>query len=328
MKNIYLTVSIIILSGFSLFAQTNLDSGLVAYWPFNGNADDESGNGHDGTLQGGVTLSDDRFGNPESAYTFNGIDGRIDYGLLWSGGNAPSSLTMAAWFNYAQTGNEGKIIYHGWSGEFQLLAIGNTAAAAVHLNSGWYNTHVMISPDTWYFLVATWEQGGQLLLYLDGQPMDTTGVPNKPLDQQPTTYYPSIGSYNQSAGAFFTGMIDDIRVYNRVLTQEEIDSLNNEGISSVEMTNALIPEEFKLNQNYPNPFNPSTTVNFSIPEATFVSLKIFNSLGEEVETLVAEELGGGNYKYDWNAINLPSGIYFYKLQSENFVETKKMILMK
>jgi hypothetical protein len=327
-KNIYLLVSIIILSGFSLFAQTNLDSGLVAYWPFNGNADDESGNGHGGTLQGGVTLSDDRFGNPESAYTFNGIDGRIDYGLLWSGGNAPSSLTMAAWFNYAQTGDEGKIIYHGWTGEFQLLAIGNTAAAAVHLSSGWYNTHVMIASDTWYFLVATWEQGGQLLLYLDGQPMDTTGVPNKPLDQQPTTYYPSIGSYNQSAGAFFTGMIDDIRVYNRVLTQEEIDSLNNEGISSVEMTNALIPEEFKLNQNYPNPFNPSTTVNFSIPEASFVSLKIFNSLGEEVETLVAEELVGGNYKYNWNAVNLPSGIYFYTLIAESFSQTKKMILLK
>jgi hypothetical protein len=327
-KNIYLLVSIIILSGFSLFAQTNLDSGLVAYWPFNGNADDESGNGHGGTLQGGVTLSDDRFGNPESAYAFNGIDGRIDYGLLWGGGNAPSSLTMAAWFNYAQTGNEGKIIYHGWSGEFQLLAIGNTAAAAVHLNSGWYNTHVMISPDTWYFLVATWEQGGQLLLYLDGQPMDTTGVPNQPMGQQPTTYYPSIGSYNQSAGAFFTGMIDDIRVYNRVLTQEEIDSLNNEGISSVEMTNALIPEEFKLNQNYPNPFNPSTTISFSLPEVSYVSLKVFNALGEEVKTLVAENLIAGNYKYDWSAVNLSSGVYFYRIQAGAFNQVKKMILLK
>lgn len=328
MKNIYLSVSIIILSGFSLFAQTNLDSGLVAYWPFNGNADDESGNGHGGTLQGGVTLSDDRFGNPESAYTFNGIDGRIDYGLLWGGGSAPSSLTMAAWFNYAQTGDEGKIIYHGWTGEFQLLAIGNTAAAAVHLSSGWYNTHVMIASDTWYFLVATWEQGGQLLLYLDGQPMDTTGVPNKPLDQQPTTYYPSIGSYNQSAGAFFTGMIDDIRVYNRVLTQEEIDSLNNEGISSVEMTNALIPEEFKLNQNYPNPFNPITTIQYSIPQRSVVSLKVYDILGNEVATLVNEAKNVGIYTVSFNASQLASGIYFYKLQAGDFVQTKKMMLVR
>ncbi len=327
MKPAYI-VFILIISVVSLYSQVNLDSGLVAYWPFNGNADDESGNGHGGTLQGGVTLSDDRYGNPESAYSFNGVDGRIDYGLLWGGGSAPSSLTMAAWFNYAQTGNEGKIIYHGWTGEFQLLAIGNTAAAAVHLNSGWYNTNVMIAPDTWYFLVATWEQGGQLLLYLDGQPMDTTNVPNQPMGQQPTTYYPSIGSYNQSGGAFFTGMIDDIRIYSRVLTQEEIDSLNNEGVSAVELTDVPISEEFKLNQNYPNPFNPNTTINFSIPGATFVSLKIFNSLGQEVETLVSEDLNAGNYKYDWNAESLTSGVYFYTLIAGNFIETMKMILLK
>ncbi len=89
-----------------------------------------------------------------------------------------------------------------------------------------------------------------------------------------------------------------------------------------------LPEDFSLSQNYPNPFNPSTTINFSIPEASFVSLKVFNSLGEEVETLVAEELSAGNYKYDWSGVNLPSGIYFYKLQSDNFIETKKMILLK
>jgi hypothetical protein len=100
------------------------------------------------------------------------------------------------------------------------------------------------------------------------------------------------------------------------------------GPAGVELISNEIPVDFSLNQNYPNPFNPSTTVNFSIPEATFVSLKIFNSLGEEVETLVAQELILGNYKYSWNAINLPSGVYFYKLQTKNFVETKKMILLK
>ncbi len=100
--------------------------------------------------------------------------------------------------------------------------------------------------------------------------------------------------------------------------------LNTSGLSDEN----IIISDFSLNQNYPNPFNPSTTINFSIPEASYVSLKIFNSLGEAVKTLVAEELSSGNYKNDWNAINLPSGIYFYKLQTENFVETKKMILMK
>jgi photosystem II stability/assembly factor-like uncharacterized protein len=88
------------------------------------------------------------------------------------------------------------------------------------------------------------------------------------------------------------------------------------------------PLSFKLEQNYPNPFNPSTTIRFSIPEAAFVSLKVYNSLGQEVETLVTKELNTGNYKYDWNAEGLTSGIYFYKLQAGSFVETKKMMLIK
>ena len=102
---------------------------------------------------------------------------------------------------------------------------------------------------------------------------------------------------------------------------------NLQTTTGVELIDNL-PGEYFLNQNYPNPFNPNTAINFSIPQTAFVSLKIFNSLGEEVETLVAEELNAGNYKYDWNAENLTSGVYFYKLQSGNFVETKKMILLK
>jgi len=100
------------------------------------------------------------------------------------------------------------------------------------------------------------------------------------------------------------------------------------GPTNVEVLSNEVPTEFSLNQNYPNPFNPITTINFSIQEASYVSLKIFNSLGEEVETLVAEELSAGNFNYDWNAKGFASGIYFYKLQTENFFETKKMILLK
>ena len=89
-----------------------------------------------------------------------------------------------------------------------------------------------------------------------------------------------------------------------------------------------IPIEFSLSQNYPNPFNPSTTIRFSIPEESFVTIKVFNTLGEEITTLINENIIAGNYEVDFDASKLPSGIYFYKLQSETFVETKKMVLMR
>jgi hypothetical protein len=88
------------------------------------------------------------------------------------------------------------------------------------------------------------------------------------------------------------------------------------------------PSGFSLEQNYPNPFNPSTTIQFSIPEQSFVKLEIFNTLGEKVSTLVSELLYAGSYKYEWSAGNLPSGIYFYRLISGGQSITKKLMLTK
>jgi len=88
------------------------------------------------------------------------------------------------------------------------------------------------------------------------------------------------------------------------------------------------PFEFYLDQNFPNPLNPSTTIKYSIPKSSQVSLKIFNMLGEELETLVNEEKTVGTYEVNWNAANLPSGVYFYRLQAGDFVQTRKMILLK
>jgi hypothetical protein len=98
-------------------------------------------------------------------------------------------------------------------------------------------------------------------------------------------------------------------------------------IVSVEDENQL-PIVFSLEQNYPNPFNPVTMIRYSVPERSNVSLKIFNPLGEEIEILIEENKEAGTYEVIWNAEELPSGVYFFKIQAGSFVETKKMILLK
>jgi uncharacterized repeat protein (TIGR02543 family) len=87
-----------------------------------------------------------------------------------------------------------------------------------------------------------------------------------------------------------------------------------------------IPTEYGLSQNYPNPFNPSTIISYSIPKAANVSLRVFNSLGQEVAALVDEQRSPGYYQVQWNA-NVTSGIYFYRLQAGEFLVTKKMVLL-
>ena len=89
-----------------------------------------------------------------------------------------------------------------------------------------------------------------------------------------------------------------------------------------------VPYQFALGQNYPNPFNPVTIIKYSIPQSSNVIIKIFGILGNEIETLVNEEKPAGNYELNWNAANLPSGAYFYQLKAGNFIQTKKMILLK
>lgn len=89
-----------------------------------------------------------------------------------------------------------------------------------------------------------------------------------------------------------------------------------------------IPLDYSLSQNYPNPFNPVTNIRFQIPKAGFVKITIFDVLGREIESLVNENLSAGTYNADWNAENHPSGIYFYKVTVNEYVEVKKMILVK
>lgn len=103
---------------------------------------------------------------------------------------------------------------------------------------------------------------------------------------------------------------------NGIVTGVESESSNNS------------PNKFALDQNYPNPFNPSTTIKYSIPKMSFVTIKIYDVLGREVQTLINEQKSAGNYSAVFNANNFPSGIYFYRIQAGDFVQTKKMVLLK
>ena len=89
-----------------------------------------------------------------------------------------------------------------------------------------------------------------------------------------------------------------------------------------------MPDNYFLSDNFPNPFNPTTKIRYSVPHLTQVKIKVFDILGNEIETLVNSEKPAGTYELAWDAVNLPSGVYFYQLRAGNFINTKKMILLK
>jgi hypothetical protein len=109
---------------------------------------------------------------------------------------------------------------------------------------------------------------------------------------------------------------------------KQVDFDGTFAYSDVVNADVTAPVQFELSQNYPNPFNPSTTINFSIPQSSIVTLKVFNTLGQEVKTLVNQNMESGVHSISFDASDLNSGIYFYRLDAGQFSEVRKMTLIK
>ncbi len=140
------------------------------------------------------------------------------------------------------------------------------------------------------------------------------------------------GNSNSPKAYSFTDNVTESGTYAYRLKQIDIDGSYE--YSNIVEVNIGFPAKFELMQNYPNPFNPTTTIKYSIPNIVGVetlhatSLQVYSILGEEIATLVNEKQSPGNYTVQFDASNLPSGVYFYRLKTGNFVQTKKMLLTK
>jgi hypothetical protein len=139
--------------------------------------------------------------------------------------------------------------------------------------------------------------------------------------------------YNLSAFAGQTVYIGfrynmDLSVDGVMVNIDDIFVGNHSGVSNIAPVNSAIPKSYALLQNYPNPFNPITKINFDIPKSGFVTLKVLNALGKEMVTLVNGVVNPGTYSVDFDGTKLSSGAYFYRLESNGFVSTRKMMLIK
>ena len=109
---------------------------------------------------------------------------------------------------------------------------------------------------------------------------------------------------------------------------QEIYSATISGLIAVNPISSEVPNAFMLYQNYPNPFNPQTRINFDIPKSSFVSIKLYDIIGREVKTLVSQQLNAGKYYTDLNAADLSGGVYFYKIKSVDFSDSRKLVIVK
>jgi hypothetical protein len=221
----------------------------------------------------------------------------------WQGG------WNTSWYNEADNSNN-NLIWRDYSdiefGGNRFMGSGGSPIGTPNGWSGWVNTYGGIGVNAnpqfvnnvrnidGFFIGANSpaiNAGENLQSFIESK-----GLPWKDILGNPRDSSPDLGAYE------YDGLLD---------VQEELQ-----------------PSAYKIEQNYPNPFNPSTTISYFIPTSSFVILKVYDILGNEIRSLVNEEKTPGNYQLEFNAANLPTGIYFYRLQAGSFIETRKMVLMK
>jgi len=297
-----------------------------------------------------------------------------DHDELDLGDGTEEHLTVEAWINFDSL-NFGNIIvkydayklytfenadYNNWP----TLAIKVYFASTTYSpGTGWIFNNANLFTG-WHHVAGVYNNNlDRLYFYMDGIRHTNMDVSVPGIDM-------FIKNSNKvlRIGHTFKGMIDEIRISDKVRYQEstyivpsspfELDDHTralwhfdepngsnefhdvagydniltgyNGCTTSVEERDKELtrPTDFTLYQNYPNPFNPSTKIRFSLPKSGFVTLKIYNLLGKELETLVKEYKQASDYEVNWNAKNQPSGIYLYRLQAGEFIETKKLILQR
>ncbi len=151
-----------------------------------------------------------------------------------------------------------------------------------------------------------------------------------------TTIPTTVGNYNFTLKYLKEAAWQDTSIYTVAFVQND-GAANREVLNvtkagdnpvSIDPVSTITPEKFNLYQNYPNPFNPATNIKFDIPKASRVKLTVFNTLGKEVAVLINEQLTPGQYNLSWNGAGVTSGVYFYRLETDGFMEIRKMMLIK
>ncbi|MBK9332933.1 MAG: T9SS type A sorting domain-containing protein [Ignavibacteria bacterium] len=248
-------------------------------------------------------------------FTVNGVSYNQQQELIYPNGTNVNVQAISP-----RTIGSTQYVFTNWSN-------GGDTAQTVTINS---NLNLTAFYKVQYRLILTSTQGTTFggNIYYDSGSSATFGVNSRIVNNGGTVYYfrgwtgTGAGSYTSPDS---TGIDSVVSVNVIAPLVETARWATTVGISSI---GTEVPAEYSLKQNYPNPFNPSTIINFSIPKSGMIKLRIYDITGKEIAALVNEFKQAGNYSYSFNPVNLNSGIYFYKLESEGFTDIKKMTFIK
>jgi hypothetical protein len=305
---------------------------LIAFYPFNGNANDESGNGNHGAVFQ-ASLTSDRFNNPSSAYSFDGVNDRI---LIQNNSslNFQNAISINFWIKIGEFfPREAYPISHGnWENRWKISITDKRIRWTIKTTTGVkdIDSETELIQASLYNVTAYYD-GNDFDIYINGE-LDAFGsfsgqLLTTDIDMTIGQNLPNNNNYN------FKGILDDIRIYDYALPFSEIISLYDISTSTDENLSEQIPGENYLYQNYPNPFNGQSIIKFDLAQSGEVDLIIYDILGKKIKKLVNKEMAAGSHSIGWNGFgdngeHAASGVYFFELKSAQSIQRKKMIYLR
>ena len=348
LKSILLTAAATISIATAAMAQVPSyvpSSGLVGWWPFNGNANDESGNGNNGAVNG-AAITVDRFGLSNAAYGFDGISNVIHVDSFFIN-NSLNNMSYSVWIKRAtniESGRKTIIIQTapdglGYSNMISYDGITSTLSYYNYWNPNNYylsQSNVMPSPNVWYNVVTA-RDGVSMKIYINGVLQNTSDFPHSIESAKDLVVGGQWNFTNNSTSENFNGVIDDIGIWNRALTQQEITDLYNGNIcyQTITVTDTLLINMGVTGFNpvtynntikiFPNPTNDHITIDYgNFASLNGYQLKIENSLGQQVfQTGITQQSDYLNLT-TWGG----NGIYFVHIidTQGNTIDIRKIVL--
>jgi len=340
---------------------TGASADLLVHYQLDETADtvatDASGNGFDGAVNGTADWVE---GTVDGALEFwgtenitlpadvMGMTSMVGSVAFWMKADVPTSIYTIFWGGDNTTGGgfgpenemhvhieqgDGGAIWMGGELSFFAIADPNTflfSDPAKGTEPGVTPVDPILMTDmVWHHVAATWDGGaGNVKLYIDGLLISEAAYVSTAYELT-NIFMGMMGG----GGRRYIGILDDVRIYSNAISDEEVYNIY-EGIEvHVNDNPGANPQEFVLNQNYPNPFNPTTTISYQLAKNSDVLLTIYNQTGQKIRTLVQEKQGSGFQSINWDGRDdagqqLSSGIYLYRLQVDNKVQTRKLMLVK
>ena len=321
--------------GIAVTDTADVSTGMpIAYFPFSGNANDESGFDHHGIVRG-ASPAEDRFGNPDRAYYFNGSFDYIEV-LNAADLNFQEAVSVCLWMKPEELfeNRESYPISHGsWENRWKISIIPNGKVRwTVKTDQGVMDldSQTLLQEEVYVHAAGVYD-GSNFDIYINGALDNHTAHSGKILTTSIDLTIGQVLPNNQ--GYNFKGILDDIRIYNYALTAQEIFNVYQDQTSNVGMNETNTIKETCLYPNYPNPFNASTTIQYQLKHEGHVRIVIYNVVGQLILTLADEKQAAGLHSIQWDGKGrhgypVPSGIYFYRIHFGDFEQNRKLLILE